>query len=388
MRIGIVCPYNYFRPGGVQVLIRGIADNLEARGHYVRIIAPRPRVVPKNLPKDVLLVGSSTEFNTPFATKADLGMSTSNDKIDALFEEQKFDVLHFHEPGLPVLSAQLLSRSRVVNIGTMHATMPDGVVSKSFEKIMLPYAKYIDPKIHLVTAVSESAKQNALVYSPNRQVTIVPNAVDLEKYRPKKSPVKKLLKSVKPKSKTIVYVGRLEKRKGAKYLIDAYCELAKHHKNIKLVIIGDGNLKKSLEAQVKRLNVPNVKFLGFVSEKKKIEYLHKADLFVSPALFGESFGIVLVEAMAAGCVVVAGNNAGYQSVMVGRGRLSLVNPESTADFWQRMELLLYDQQIRDLWLEWSNKEVQQYDYSKITKMYEDIYKKGLREFNDHPKGSA
>lgn len=359
------------------MLIRGIADNLQERGHYVRIIAPRPKELPKLIPKDILLVGNSTEFNTPFATKADLSMSVSNEKIDELFAEQKFDILHFHEPGVPVLSTQLLSRSKSVNIATMHATMPEGMVSKSFQKIMLPYAKNIDPKIHLVTAVSESAKRTALAYSPNREVTIIPNAVDLAKFRPKTP------RNVNTKSKTIVYVGRLEKRKGASYLIDAYAELAKHHNDTKLFIIGDGNLRKSLETQVAKLKVPNVKFLGFVSEKKKIDYLQKTDLFVSPALFGESFGIVLVEAMAAGSVVLAGNNPGYQSVMVGTGRLSLVNPKSTQDFWQRMELLLYDEQIRELWLEWSYQEVEQYDYSIITSMYEDIYKKGLKQFKDN-----
>ncbi|MCA9344384.1 glycosyltransferase family 4 protein [Candidatus Saccharibacteria bacterium] len=377
MRIGIVCPYNYFRPGGVQVLIRGIADTLQQRGHYVRIIAPKPRKVPKDVPDDLVLIGTSTEFNTPFATKADLGMSGSNETIDALFEEHKFDILHLHEPGMPVLSAQLLSRSNAVNIGTMHATLPSGAVSKSFVTFMLPYAKYIDPKIDLVTAVSDSAKQSAIVYSPKRKVTIIPNGIDINKYQPKDNKDKN--RSMTNKTKTIVYVGRLEKRKGARYLIEAYAELCKHHKDIRLIIIGDGGLRKSLEAQVEKLQAPNVKFLGFVSEKKKIEYLQKADLFVSPALFGESFGIVLVEAMAAGCVTLAGNNSGYQTVMTGRGRLSLVNPKSTDDFWQRMELLIYDQEIRKLWLEWAKNHIKQFDYSIITSMYLDVYKQGLKK---------
>lgn len=134
MRIGIVCPYNYFRPGGVQSCIRDIAQYLEDRGHYVRVIAPKPQVTPESVDKNVILVGGSTEFNTPFATKADIGISISNDKLDSLFAEQKFDVIHFHEPGVPVLSAQLLGRSTTANVGTMHATLPEGVVTKSFEK--------------------------------------------------------------------------------------------------------------------------------------------------------------------------------------------------------------------------------------------------------------
>ncbi len=385
MRIGIICPYNYFRPGGVQILIRGIADSLQARGHYVRIIAPRPRKVPKDVPSDIILIGNSTEFNTPFATKADIGMSVSNEKIDELFAEHQFDILHFHEPGVPVLSAQLLSRSNAVNIATMHATLPTGVASKSFVTMMSPYAKYIEPKIDLVTAVSESAKQTALAYSPGREVEIIPNAIDIGKYAHKGTKVSTAKQkdassdNKTDKPKTILYVGRLEKRKGLRYLIEAYAELAKRHSNVRLNIIGDGRLKKSMEALVAKLEAPNVKFLGFVSEEEKIANLHQADLFVSPALFGESFGIVLVEAMAAGCVTLAGNNAGYQTVMTGRGRISLVDPKSCDDFWQRMEILIYDQEVRKLWHKWAKEEVKQYDYPKITAMYEAIYKRGLSE---------
>ncbi|MEI6480737.1 MAG: glycosyltransferase family 4 protein [Candidatus Saccharibacteria bacterium] len=371
MRIGIVCPYNYFRPGGVQFCIRDIAHYLEERGHYVRVIVPKPRIVPKDIDKNVLLVGGSTEFNTPFATKADLGISTSNEKIDALFAEQKFDVVHFHEPGIPVLSAQLISRSTSANVGTMHATLPEGVVTKSFEKLMIPFAKYLEPKIDIITAVSSVAKTTALLYSPQATIRIVPNGIQLSHYAIKKR------RHMGPK-KTICFIGRLEKRKGVRYLIDAYADLRKTHHNVRLVIAGDGRLRKSLEARVEKYDIPDVEFRGFISEQEKIDLLQTADLYCSPALYGESFGMVLLEAMAAGCVVVAGNNPGYASVLQERGRLSLVNPFSTIDFSQRLELLLYDQDVRDIWLSWASKYVAQFDYSHVVDAYEAAYRDAIK----------
>ena len=371
MRIGIVCPYNYFRPGGVQFCIRDIAHYLEERGHYVRVIVPKPRIVPKDIDKNVLLVGGSTEFNTPFATKADLGISTSNEKIDALFAEQKFDVVHFHEPGIPVLSAQLISRSIAANVGTMHATLPEGVVTKSFEKLMIPFAKYLEPKIDIITAVSSVAKTTALLYSPQATIRIVPNGIQLSHYAIKKR------RQIGPQ-KTICFIGRLEKRKGVRYLIDAYADLRKTHHNVRLVIAGDGRLRKSLEARVEKYDIPDVEFRGFISEQEKIDLLQTADLYCSPALYGESFGMVLLEAMAAGCVVVAGNNPGYASVLQERGRLSLVNPLSTIDFSQRLELLLYDQDVRDIWLSWANKYVIQFDYSHVVDAYEAAYRDAIK----------
>ncbi len=380
MRIGIVCPYNYFRPGGVQSCIRDIAQYLEDRGHYVRVIAPKPQVTPENVDKNVILVGGSTEFNTPFATKADIGISISNEKLDSLFAEQKFDVIHFHEPGVPVLSAQLLGRSTTANVGTMHATLPEGVVTKSFEKIMVPFAKYLEPKLDYITAVSSVARETALMYSPKATITIVPNGIRLSDYVPTKP--RKVAAQ-----KTICFIGRLEKRKGVRYLIDAYAEIRKSHDDVRLVIAGDGKLRKSLEARVAKYQIPDVEFRGFISEEEKIDLLQTSDIYCSPALYGESFGMVLLEAMAAGCVVVAGSNPGYASVMRERGRLSLVNPLSLPDFTYRLELLLYDTEIRNLWLSWATTYVTQYDYSHVVDAYEAAYHEAVKVFAKKRKSS-
>lgn len=376
MKVGIVCPYNYFRPGGVQECVRELARDLEKRGHSVKVIVPRPREVPENVDENVIMIGGSTELNTPFATKADVGMSTSNEKIDQLFVREKFDILHVHEPGIPMLGAQLLGRSDTANIATMHASLPGGVVSKSFEKLMTPFAKYIEPRLHGITAVSTVSMQTALAYVPDADVDIVPNGINLSTYINQN-------KQKKPtKQKTIVFIGRLEKRKGVRYLLDAYADLRKNRSDIKLIIAGDGKLRPGLEARVQKYEIPDVSFIGFISEQKKIELLQTADIYCSPALYGESFGIVLLEAMAAGCVVVCGNNPGYTSVMQGKGRLSLVNPLNTPEFTRKLDLFLYDEQIRTLWLEWAQDYVKQFDYPKVVDKYLESYKKAIKNFKN------
>lgn len=371
MRIGLVCPYNYFRPGGVQNCIRDLADELEKRGHYVRIIAPKPKEVPEKIESRLILLGGSTELNTPFATKADVGVSGSAEKAEALLAAEQFDVLHIHEPGVPVFGLQLLAKSNAANVATLHACMPDGVVARSYQRLMSPIARSIQSKVHVITAVSTVAEDTARTYIPAADITIVPNGIRLGDFPPaprKKSGTKK----------TMLYIGRLEKRKGVRYLLKAYADFRQTHDNVELILVGDGDLRTSLESYVVKNQIPDVIFKGFVSDVERLRLLRSADLYCSPALYGESFGIVLLEAMATKTVTVAGNNLGYTSVMQDRGRLSLVNPKSTIDFSQRLELLLYDQPIRELWLEWASDYVQQFDYTNIADQYEAVYKRAIK----------
>ena len=371
MRIALVCPYNYFRPGGVQACINDLSIELAERGHYVRIIIPRPKNVPATIDQRIIMIGGSTEFQTPFATKADLSMSKSGEAIEDVLEREKFDVIHYHEPGIPLLSMQIIGKSTSANVGTMHATLPEGMVSRSFEKLMIPFAKFIEPRLHVVTAVSVVAKEAALTYGPKREIDIVPNGIRIKDYVPKK------IKKSHGLKKNIVAIGRLEKRKGVKYLLKAYALLRETYPDITLTIAGDGGLRESLEEYVSKNSIPDVTFLGFVSDEEKVRLMRQADVYCSPAIYGESFGIVLLEAMASGAVIVAGNNPGYESVLTGKGKLCLVNPKNTYDFAQRLELLLYDEDMRSLLQLWSREYVKQFDFTKIVDQYEKVYKKAI-----------
>lgn len=372
MKIGLVCPYNMFQFwGGVQEIVVQLQSNLQAKGHKVVILTPRPRLHLDKAPKDMILIGRSAKVNTPFATMVDLSVEADGEEIDDIITREKFDILHFHEPWIPVLSRQILTRSDAVNIATFHGTLPETVISKSLMSAVTPYTKSVLNYLHVYTAVSASAAEYVKTMT-DEAIEIVPNGIDLNIYK-KPENVKKSNK------KTIFYVGRLEKRKGVKYLVEAYAKLRENRQDVKLVIAGKGVKRKSLEKYVDMYEIPDVEFLGYITDEEKIRLLAGADVFCSPATYGESFGIVLLEAMALGIPTVAGNNQGYASVMTETGRISLVDPQSTDDFAMRLDLMLYDQNIRKIWQEWAKNRVKTYSFDKITNAYENVYKKAIKE---------
>ena len=146
-----------------------------------------------------------------------------------------------------------------------------------------------------------------------------------------------------------------------------------------MVIAGDGPDREKLELLAEDLHLRNISFLGYVSEDDKLDLLAKADLFCTPAVFGESFGIVLLEAMATGTVSVAGNNSGYVDLMKGLGAVSIVNPRDTEEFGRRLELLLNEEPLRALWQEWAEGYVKQFSYPKVVDHYEELYREALED---------
>lgn len=366
MRIGLVCPYSMDHGGGVQECVLALREELSRRGHHVRILTPRPRTSTKGEPRYIDYVGTSTRVKSPFSTTGDFSASVNGNDIEQLLTHEKFDVLHFHEPWVPIISRQLLMRSDCINVATFHAKLPESVVSKTIEKVITPYTKSILKYLDGYTAVSNAAASYVRTLT-SRTIHIVPNGIDLSKYQTKHSS----LGRTKP---YILYVGRLERRKGVKYLLKAFKLLQDTYtEQVDLIIAGDGVDRKKLEQYVADHQIANVEFLGFVDEPTKLALLQQAALFCSPALFGESFGIVLLEAMATGTVTVAGNNEGYKAVMTGAGDVSIINPKDTTVFAERLELLLTDETIRKAWKDWAAVSVRQYDYPIVVDGYEALY---------------
>lgn len=370
MRIGLVCPYNIFKGGGVQEVVFALQKGLAKKGHNVSIISPSPRNHGQKTPAGVILIGKASVVKS-FHTTSQISASITPEEVDQLLENENFDILHFHEPWVPMLSQQILSRSKAINVATFHAKLPDTIMARTIEKVVTPYTRAVLKYLDSLTAVSAAAAQYVKTLT-NQAITIVPNGIDLGKYQ---------VTSIKKQNsnKTILFVGRLEKRKGLKYLIKAFAKLTAEHPDVRLVIAGDGPDRFKLENYVQAHGIKNVEFLGFIKESKKLKLLQQADLFCSPARYGESFGIVLLEAMASGCVVVAGDNPGYSSVLNGTGQISLVEPKHTKDFVKKLELLLYDQKLRQLWQEWAAGEVKKYNYDKVVDQYEKVYLDSLTQ---------
>jgi len=374
MKIGLVCPYNMFEhAGGVQQLVMHLADGLNKKGHIVKIITPRPVRFHGEVPENYILLGTSRKVRSGLATMGDVTFEIDNNQVAAVLENEKFDVINFHEPWAPVLARQIASRSSAAHVGTFHANLDDSIAAKSFVNMFVPYGRGIGEKMHLLTAVSKASAAVLLNKGSDeklvKNIKYIPNGVDLKLYKAIKKPA--------PLSgsgtKTIFYVGRLERRKGVEWLIRAFSLLAEEMPSIHLVIAGEGHRRNYLEQLVDSLNVPNVEFVGYVTDEHKRYLMGSADLVCSPAMFGESFGIVLLEAMAMGTPVVAGHNNGYGSVLQGFGRLGLVDAEATEDFANRLAVFLTDGPLRKLWREWAAKEIKQYDYPKVVDQYEAVY---------------
>lgn len=370
MKIGLVCPYNMFKGGGVQECVLALKQELKARGHTVQIITPRPKIIPEKYDQDIILVGAATDVKSPFHTTAQVSATLDNKELDAVLATHKFDVIHFHEPWVPLISWQLLNRSKdSAHVATFHAKLPETVMARTIERVITPYTKTILKPLGELTAVSTAASEYVTSLT-DKQPTIIPNGIDLDKYRPRQNKQTNMIK-------TIVYVGRLEKRKGVKFLIRAFALLAANNPDVQLVIIGDGVDRQKLEEYVDSKKIPRAVFKGYVSESEKIEAIAQADLFCSPALYGESFGIVLLEAMALGTIVLAGNNPGYAGVLQEQADVSIINPKDIKAFAKRLDMLLYDDQLRTEWKKWAAAYVKQFNYQDITSMYEKVYKQAM-----------
>lgn len=365
MKIGLVLPYSIARGGGVKEILFAMQEELINRGHEAYIITPRPRDFEGKCPKNVLLVGASTDFNSPTHTTAQVSAGLNED-IDRILTDYDFDVLHFHEPWIPMLSRQILLRSDVPNVATFHAAIPDTIMSRTLAKAVTPYTKSLLKYIDVYTAVSDAAAEYICSLT-DKPVALIPNGIDLKQFKSPK------LQHDKKKNKMIFYVGRLEGRKGVSHLLHAFKLLQEDNPDVSLIIGGDGPDRDKLEALATDLELNHVEFLGFITNAQKIRYLQKADLFCAPSLYGESFGVVLLEAMASNLVTVAGDNPGYESVMRGLGAISLVNPKHTAEFARRLELLLTETDLRKIWRNWAQNEIGQYSYPAVVSQYEEVY---------------
>jgi len=159
MKIGLVCPYDFFRHGAVQKLVQILDAELTDRGHDVRIITPRPRKYKGDVPPRMLFVGQSTKWNTPIKTTLEVGMTLETEELEEMLEAEQFDLIHVHEPEVPILGAQISARAACPIVATFHATFPETAMGKTIELFRVPFARSIFKNIAAMTAVSGPASR-------------------------------------------------------------------------------------------------------------------------------------------------------------------------------------------------------------------------------------
>jgi phosphatidylinositol alpha-mannosyltransferase len=335
VKIGLVCPYIYPESGGVAQHVRFLYENLRLRGHDVRIITAShgPQRASEG---DILRIGVG--FSMP--TNGSVGTLTFSPRylgqVRELLGRERFDLLHFHEPFVPFLSLFLLRESRSVNIATFHAYAGFSPSYELGSRLMRGHAA----RLHGRIAVSAAARHFIDRFFPG-DYKVIPNGVDVPRFA-SAVPLARWQDGIP----NVLFVGRLEPRKGVLDLLKAHRILRKTGSANRLLIVGSGPQEREARRYVATRGLKEVEFLGRVTDAEKAQLFRTADVFVSPATGGESFGIVLLEAMAAGAPIVASDIHGYKGV-VRRGREGLlVPPHEPKELAQGIARLLGDPLLR------------------------------------------
>lgn len=372
MKIGLVSPYT-LTYGGVQEHVRALYQNFTSRGHDVRIIAPR--LGRENPQKDVIFIGRAfySENTTGTGSYHTLGFHYGP-IVEEVLEREKFDVLHFHEPMLPTISWFLLTYSKSLNIITAHRAQKFSPEEKALYRFLKPLLlPLLAKKVHGRIAVSQAAYKFTRRYLPG-ECTIIPNGVDPTRFCPRG----KRLPQFQDGKINILYVGRLEPRKGLIYLLRTLLLLGDDR--LRLIIVGDGPLKKEYQRFIQKKRLANIFFAGEVAAQNLPSYYRSADIFCSPAPHGESFGIVLLEAMASGLPVVAFANLGYRELLSDYPSKKLIPlPKDVEGLARALKILAKDKNLRKKLGLWGREKAKKYSWKKISGEVLDYY----REIQSH-----
>jgi phosphatidyl-myo-inositol alpha-mannosyltransferase len=362
MKIGLVTPYVYPLPGGVNQHVRHLYENLRLRGHDVRILTSS-HGLQRASEGDVIRIGKG--FSMP--ANGSVGTITISPRyvsqVQEVLDREQFDLLHFHEPFVPFLSLVLLRQSTSVNIATFHAY---GGFSPAYEfgsKVMSSYAR----RLHGRIAVSAAARHFIDRFFPG-DYKVIPNGVDAGRFA-RAVPIARWQDG----TRNILFVGRFESRKGLLDLLRAYRILRKTGCACRLLVVGRGPLEREARRYIMTRGMGGVEFLGQVSDSVRDSLFKTADVYCSPATGRESFGIVLLEAMAAGAAIVCSDIHGYKGV-VRRGREALlVPPHEPKLLAAALAKVLADDDLRAQMGASGIERAAEFSWERVTAKVEDYY---------------
>lgn len=370
MKIGLVAPYDWSYPGGVRDHIRHLADQLTKMGQDVRILAPASGKKGKVPEEHVYKMGGTAPIpiNGSIARIA-LDLSLVR-RVQRVLQRENFDILHLHEPLVPGLSLAALQCSHTINVGTFHAFAHSSMTSTPYlayasgHPFLRPYFRRLAGRI----TVSRAAYEFVSHYFPG-DYRIIPNGANIERFSPGVAPLSQFMDG----KQNILFVGRFEKRKGAKYLLQAIPAIRERHPSTRFIFVGEGNLRKSFQHRVEQQGWQDVVFAGYVPDLELPRYYASAHVFCAPATGSESMGVVLLEAMASGVPIVASNIEGYATV-VSAGVDGLLTPprNSEALAWE-IGQLLDNEALRRYLTEAGLQTVQGYAWPHVARRILDYY---------------
>jgi phosphatidyl-myo-inositol alpha-mannosyltransferase len=320
LKIGMVSEFYYPQPGGVSEHIRALSHELGLMGHEVVVLTSRIQgAVPESGP-EVIRFGRSI----PLRYNGSLSRLTLAWDVRRRFRrtlgDEAFDLLHLHNPLMPSLPLLALQEARCPMVGTFHSAFPRDRLVELFRR---PLERLID-RLDARIAVSLSAERTVGELFP-AEYRIIPNGVDCDLFTGGRAGSSRRRRTGERNIRHILFVGAMVQRKGLPHLIEAFMRLRQRRRDVDLWVVGDGPDSRRIRRLVPDRLRRHVRFFGFVPRHALVRFYAEADVFCAPSLGQESFGMVLLEAMAAGLPVVASDIDGYRDVLT-HGREGLLLP--------------------------------------------------------------
>ena len=361
MRVGIVCPYGWSVPGGVQAHVQDLAVALRRLGHDVSVIAPADEDDP--LPPYVVPAGRAVpvRYNGSVA-RLTFGL-VSNTRVRRWLREGAFDVLHVHEPIVPSLSLLACYAADGPMVATFHAALP----RSRWYRLMVPTLAPAVEKIRARIAVSDAARETIVRFLGGDAV-LIPNGVDVAAFRDAVP-----LDGWPQPGGTLGFLGRFdEPRKGFEVLRDAFVALAEERPGLRLLVAGPGDVAEAVDAFPASVR-DRLTFLGRVSDQDKARFLRSVDVYVAPNTGQESFGVILLEAAAAGAPIVASDIEAFRRVLDGGAAGELFRTGDAEDLRRAVSRMLDDRAHRDRLAARAGAMVCRYDWPAIAAGVVEVY---------------
>ena len=362
-RIGIVCPYGWDTPGGVQSHVGDLAQYLIRQGHFVSVLAPA--IDEENLPDFVTSAGRPIAIPYNGAVARVLFGPIAFSRVRQWIANGNFDVLHLHEPAIPSISLLACWAAEGPMVGTFHA-------AAKRQKVTFAVAPILEPVIEKLTAriaVSEAARET-LTEHLETDAIVVPNGIYADLYRDG-------VIDQRWTGNTLGFIGRFEeKRKGLDVLVAALPSIIAKFPDLKVFVAGPGDAQEVLKEIDPYLH-SRFEFLGRISESEKANFLASVGLYIAPNTGGESFGIILAEALAGGASVVASDIPAFDSLLGHGAYGTLFASEDSQDLAKKVIALLGDEESRRAIAQRGKKYAQEFDWDVVAEKIYDVYEMAM-----------
>ena len=363
LKIGIVCPYSWDTPGGVQNHIRDLAEFLIQAGHQVSVLAPA--IDEEKLPDYVVNAGKPISIPYNGAVARVLFGPVAFSRVRQWISNGDFDLLHLHEPAIPSISLLACWAAEGPMVGTFHA-------AAKRQKIIFAIGPILEPAIEKLSAriaVSEAARLT-LTDHLDTDAIVIPNGIYASRYH-------NGIPDKKWQGNTIGFIGRFEEpRKGLSVLLEALPVIARFAPDVKVFVAGPGDptdVEKSIDPQLRH----RFEFLGKISEQEKANFMSSVSIYVAPNTGGESFGIILAEALAGGACVVASDIPAFEDLL-GHGQFgALFKSEDSTDLAKVIIDLLRDDNKRSELATLGRSRGQSFDWEIIAEQILSVYEMSI-----------